>query len=150
MKIFINKIQSKIEESVIFNIHKLNPNLEAIVESLKNELGDSYLLATHTATNSSIKLPYSDICYLEYLERTVFIYTTDNVYETKEALYKLEGQLPKFIIRCSKSMLVNIEKIVEFHSNLNGNLTARLASNEKIIISRRYVKPLKDKLKESI
>ena len=148
MQVFIHKIQSKLEGNVTFNIHKLNPYLNAIIDSLKNESGNSYLLVTQSETKKTLKLSFFDIYYLEYVDRTVFVYTADTVYETKEPLYKLQEQVPSCIIRCSKSMLVNLSKIKEFRSCLNGNLLAKLLNNEEINISRRYVKSIKLYLKE--
>ncbi|MFR9241845.1 MAG: LytTR family transcriptional regulator DNA-binding domain-containing protein [Clostridium baratii] len=46
-------------------------------------------------------------------------------------------------------MIVNTRRIKEFSSSLNGNIIARLLNEEKIVISRRYVKAIKNVL-ESI
>lgn len=149
MNIIINKIKEKFEENVVFNIYEITPFLESIINSLRNDHGNSYLIATDLRSNNKVKLFYYDIYYLEYLNRSVFIYTEKNVYEIKEPLYRLEKQLPKFFVRCSKSMILNTRRIKEFSSRLNGNIIARLLNEEKIVISRRYVKTIKNVL-ESI
>lgn len=144
LKTIINTIQSKLEENVVFNIYKLTPFLESIINTLNKDKGNSYVIATDLSENKQTKLYYYDIYYLEYLNRKVFVYTVKNVYEIKESLYKLERQLPNYFVRCSKSMIVNINEIKDFSSTLNGNLTANLLNNENIIISRRYVKAIKE------
>ncbi|MDU1055421.1 LytTR family DNA-binding domain-containing protein [Clostridium baratii] len=149
MNIIINKIKEELEENVVFNIYEITPFLESIINSLRNDLGSSYLIATDLHSNNKVKLFYYDIYYLEYVNRSVFIYTEKNVYEIKEPLYRLEKQLPSFFARCSKSMIVNTRRIKEFSSSLNGNIIARLLNEEKIVISRRYVKAIKNVL-ESI
>ncbi|WGX77765.1 LytTR family DNA-binding domain-containing protein (plasmid) [Paraclostridium bifermentans] len=150
MKVLINKIQSKIDENVIFNIHKITPYLDSIINHLKKDPGSSYLLVNNVSTNKSTKLLYFDIYYLEYLERNIYIYTESDVYTIKEPLYKLEKQLPDCFIRCSKSMIINIGQIKEFNSTLSGNLTAKLSNNEEVIISRRYIKSVKENIESII
>ncbi|MFR9241846.1 MAG: hypothetical protein ACLVKE_14165 [Clostridium baratii] len=86
MNIIINKIKEKLEENVVFNIYEITPFLESIINSLRNDLGSSYLIATDLHSNNKVKLFYYDIYYLEYLNRSVFIYTEKNVYEIKEPL----------------------------------------------------------------
>lgn len=143
MNIIINKIKERLEENIVFNIYEITPFLEATINSLREDSGNSYLIATDLHKNNKVKLFYYDIYYLEYLNRSVFIYTEKDVYEIKEALYILERRLPKFFIRCSKSMIVNTTRIEGFSSSLNGNIIARLLNKEKIVISRRYVKTIK-------
>lgn len=150
MKVLINKIQSKIDENVIFNINKITPYLESIINVLKKDSASLELYVTHLNENKTIKISSFEICYLEYLERNIYIYTNKEVYTTKEPLYKLENQLPSCFLRCSKSMIVNLSMIKEFNSSLNGNLIAKLINNEKIIISRRYVKSIKGRLENRI
>ncbi|WP_341274701.1 LytTR family DNA-binding domain-containing protein [Clostridium beijerinckii] len=84
---------------------------------------------------------------MESIDRKVFIYTKTQTYEISEKLYVLEEQLASIdFIRISKSLLLNINKIHSFYPKLSGNLEALLTNNEKVIISRRYVANLKNKL----
>lgn len=144
MKTIVNIIQSKIEENVIFNIYKVTPFLESIINGIKNDAGSSYLIVDHLNENKQVKVTYYDIFYIEYVNRKIFIYTKESVYEIKTPLYKLEKQLPNYFVRCSKAMIININEIKEFSSSLNGNVIAELLNNEKVIISRRYVKEIKE------
>lgn len=144
MKTVVNIIQSKIEENVIFNIYKVTPFFESIINGVKNNDGSSYLIVNDLSENKQIKVAYHNIFYIEYVNRKLFVYIKENMYELKIPLYKLEKQLPNYFVRCSKSMIININEIKEFSSSLNGNVTAELLNNEKIIISRRYVKDIKE------
>ena len=49
-------------------------------------------------------------------------------------------------LRSAKAMIVNIRKIRSVKSELNGRMRAELLNGEQIIISRGYVKELKEKL----
>ena len=82
------------------------------------------------------------------MDGKTFLYTNDRVYETAYRLYELEELLrSKQFLRISKPMLVNLMKIQSIQPAFNGRFMAILRSGEKVIISRNYVKALKDALK---
>ncbi len=88
-----------------------------------------------------------DILYIESVSNKTFVYLEDGVFESKLKLYELESLLYDLdFIRCSKSMICNIRKIVSVKAFINGRLDARMVNDERIIISRSYVKDLKRKL----
>lgn len=146
MKTIVNTINSKLEENVIFNVYRMSPFLESIISVIDKEEGNAFMLAYDAKNHRQKKINLYDIYYLEYLNRTVFLYTDDEVYEIKESLSKLENQLPNIFVRCSKSTIVNINKIREFSSKLNGSIVAGLTNNERVVISRRYAKDIKEVL----
>ena len=63
--------------------------------------------------------------------------------------YEIE-HLPeeKQFLRVSKSVIVNLMKIKAIKPALNGRFIAVLQNGEEVIISRKYVSALKNKLKE--
>ena len=56
------------------------------------------------------------------------------------------GWLDSRFLRCAKAMIVNIRKIRSVKSELNARMRAELLNGEQIVISRGYVKDLKEKL----
>lgn len=94
-----------------------------------------------------VRLNYQDVYYFEANENKVFAYYHSDVYEAKYKLYELEELFgPLDFLRCSKSMIVNMEKIEYLSPLFSGKLEAHLKNGEKIIISRQYVRSLKVKL----
>jgi len=146
MKVNIKIIEKLTEETCTFNIHKLTSFIKDIVSTLEKS-SDNYLLAKSISKNEQEKIPYSNIFYLEYLERKIFIYTNDTIFETKSPLYKLEHNLPNNFIRISKTIIINIYFLNKFSVKPNGNLEAFLSNEEKVIVSRKYVSSLKKALK---
>ena len=97
------------------------------------------------------EIPVTDICYVEAVDNRVFLYTGQQVYETRQKLYELEEVLrEKYFLRISKSMLLNLMKIKAIKPALNGRFMAILQSGEEIIISRKYVPALKEMLKGGV
>ena len=86
------------------------------------------------------------IYYIESVDKRSFVYTKAGCYETKHRLYELEELLDSRFLRSAKAMIVNIRKIRSVKSELNGRMRAELLNGEQIIISRAYVKELKEKL----
>ena len=146
MKVSINIISSGLEEEVIFNVHNVQEKVTEAIELLtsSNEV-IKHLLGRKE--EKYYKVNVDEIFYIESIDRKVFIYTKTQTYEISEKLYVLEEQLSSMnFIRISKSLLLNIDKIHSFYPKLSGNLEALLTNNEKVIISRRYVANLKNKL----
>lgn len=146
MKVSINIISSELEEEVIFNVHNVQEKVTEAIELLtsSNEV-IKHLLGRKE--EKYYKVNVDEIFYIESIDRKVFIYTKTQTYEISEKLYVLEEQLASMdFIRISKSLLLNINKIHSFYPKLSGNLEALLTNNEKVIISRRYVANLKNKL----
>ena len=115
----------------------------------------SMLLAYQTANTELtgymddriVRLNYQDVYYFEANENRVFAYCHSDVYEVKYKLYELEEMfMPLDFVRCSKSLIVNMEKIEYLSPLFSGKLEAHLKNGEKIVISRQYVHSLKAKL----
>lgn len=88
-----------------------------------------------------------DIYYIESIDNKVFAYTKNKVYEINQKLYVLENILPnKYFFRASKSMIINISKIVSIKSLFNSKIQANLDNDESVIISRSNVALFKEKL----
>lgn len=82
----------------------------------------------------------TDILYFESVENKTFMYTEDNVLSTSMKLYEIEGRLSeKDFFRCSKSVVVNLRKIVRLKPELTRNVMATLTNGEVVVISRRFV-----------
>ena len=84
------------------------------------------------------------ILYIEAVDKKTFLYTPNNVYETDKKLYELETVLDeKTFFRCSKSVIVNLNKITRLKPEVTRNILATLTNGEVVVISRRNVRALK-------
>lgn len=91
------------------------------------------------------KIDINAIFYFELVENQIFIYTMDEVYESKQKFSEIEREMNEDFIRISRTMIVNSQKIKSIEPILNGRLEALLDNDEKLIISRQYVKVLKNR-----
>lgn len=146
MKVSVELISIDEEEEAQFKIYAMNDNVTKAMQLLTfSDKEIHYLLGK--IEEKFYKINVDDIFYIESVERKSFAYAEKQTFELSEKLYILEEQL-RFsnFVRITKSMLLNVDKIYSFYPKLSGNLEARLTNNEKVMISRRYVSGLKQKL----
>ena len=143
MKIIIESSQPDEEDTVIVRCAQPDQRLISMLrafQTVKTEL-------TGYLDGRIVPLNYQDVFYFESNENRVFTYYQAEVYEVKYKLYELEELFaPLDFVRCSKSMIVNMEKIEYLSPLFSGKLEAHLKNGEKVIISRQYVNSLKSKL----
>ena len=130
MKVSVIRPSSDEEDEIIFRCHTLSDDMDRLIHRLRYG-----------------EIVASDIYYFETVDNKVFAYCRQSVYEVKERLYQLEEVIEELpFMRISKSMIVNIEKILHISPALGGRFEAVLENDEKVIISRLYVPILKNKL----
>ena len=79
------------------------------------------------------------ILYIESVDGRTFVYTEEDVLQVESTLTQLETQLNAVnFFRCSKSMILNIDKVKKLRSLASNRIDVTLQSGEHIIISRTY------------
>ena len=88
-----------------------------------------------------------DVYYFDTVDKRYFIYTEHEVYETHLKLYELERLLPDALFfRSSKSQVINIAKIASLWPDIASRLEVVMKNEERVIVSRRYARALKERL----
>lgn len=128
---------------ICFRVHALTAEVKQKVRQVR-ELQTTLYAKKNEAT---FRLSYSDIYYIESVDKKTYIYTKEEVYSVAERLYQLEEILPVHtFLRVSKAMIVNLDKMVQISPSLSGRFEAVLLNREKIAISRSYVRKMKETL----
>jgi DNA-binding LytR/AlgR family response regulator len=97
--------------------------------------------------NETMVIDPNQIYYFESVDDKVFCYLKNSTHETSYKLYELEEKLARLpFLRVSKGIIINTAMIRSFTSAFSGRLICTLKNGEKIIISRMYVKALKEKM----
>ena len=143
MKTIVEIIEKSKEETANFKVHEVTKSLQNVLSILNNEK----LFLVGEENGAHYKVPYSNVFYIEVVDKKSFIYTQDKVYQSAEKLYQLEEKLlPHKFIRIGKSMLLNIEVIQSVSPTLSGRFEATLVNDERVAVSRKYVPELKKAL----
>ena len=140
MKVTITK---DIESGTAVEIHCREVTSET--ERLERYISrfDERLQATSEGNTYNVQI--DEILYIESVDKKTFLYTTGHVLQTEKRLYELEELLDeKTFFRASKSVIVNLNKIIKLKPEVTRNILATLTNGEVIVISRRNVKALKE------
>ena len=143
MKYTIEQI-AKGEDELILRYRRLNSEVEEALRFMnappKKLIG--------TKDNTQTVIDFADILYAETVDRKTFIYTADDVFRSELTLAQLEEVLNTVnFFRCSKSMIINIDKISTLKSLASNRIDAELCNGEHIIISRTYASEFRKILK---
>ena len=80
-----------------------------------------------------------DILYIEKVDEKTFAYTTEQVIQMDVSLSMAELVLDDIrFFRCSKSMILNVNRVERLKSLPSNRIDATLQNGEHIIISRTY------------
>lgn len=99
----------------------------------------------------SFLIPLDEILYFDTTDRKTFLYTNKQVYECRKALIEVENEMSNTtVIRISKETLLNTTALVNVRPYPNHRLMAELSNGENLIISRKYISILQNRLRSEI
>lgn len=142
LRIIMNQLKDlTAQESVIFNLFHTNSTINKVIDMLRQS--NSTILATELQITVQHKVKFSDVLYLDYVDRNVCLYTKNATYWVKNSFIRILTQLPSHFIQISKNNAVNIYEVKSVETNIGGNLIIKLSTDEKLVVSRRYIKNFK-------
>ena len=142
MKVEIRQIGQTEEENAVISVHTMTDSVRSAADLLENQCRTIPVVSE----GKTMMCRTDQIYYIESVDKRSFVYTKAGCYETKYRLYELEELLDARFLRCAKAMIINIRKIRSVKGELNGRMRAEMLNGEQIIISRGYVKELKERL----
>ncbi len=144
MEIKVKEIQNDETEYIEIGCHKRDSKVEEIIRFVRLHQGSIEAVRE----DKLYQIPLSEIYYIEAVDDRTFIYLAKNCYESRKRLYEFEELLSdRSFARISKSVVVNLMKISSIKPALNGRFLCQLKNNENVIISRKYVSEIKERLR---
>ena len=129
-------------ESINVEIHCKDVTGE--VTKLKRYIDNYSVGISATDEGETYMVSLDEILYVESVDKKTFIYTDEKVLSTDKRLYELENMLDqRDFFRCSKSVIININKVTRLKPEISRNILATLSNGEVVVISRRYAAELK-------
>ena len=140
MKLSLEQIPHENEEEVIVRCHDTQ---EKWVEEIRAVTAGEVSVSAF-AEEKVYRLKLRDVYYFEVMDGCSFLYCEKSVFECRQKLYEFEEMCrSSMLFRCSKSMILNADKIQYVRPTVSGRFEVTLTNNEKVIISRQYVRELK-------
>mgnify|MGYP002570824684 CR=1 FL=1 len=143
MRYTVNQIRSG-DDELILNYKQINAEVEAVLAFMEKH---QKKLVGKSEGETIIFLP-QEILYIEKVDEKTFACTMDKVIQLDVSLATAELVLDdESYFRCSKSMIVNVNKVEKLKSMPSNRIDATLVSGEHIIISRTYASDFRRLLK---
>lgn len=140
VKFTTEQISPEQEEEVIVKCYEVNA---VWVENVRKTLVAQKEVGGYR-NGAFFRLKLSDIYYFEVVEGKSFLYGQKEIFTTHEKLYEFEAlSEDTSFFRCSKSMVLNADKIDYIRPSISGRFEAVLSNGETVIVSRKYVADLK-------
>lgn len=144
MKYTINHISTG-ENEVIVNYIDMNQEVERVINFIKGE--QTKLIGWKDKEQNVIDI--KTILYIETVDSKTFAYTEEDVLRLEYTLTQLENLLNDIsFFRCSKSMIINIDKVDSLRSMPSNRIDAKMVNGEHIMISRTYASDFRRILKK--
>lgn len=132
------------EEEVIIRCREITPQVQRLLDALQSPA--ARLIGTADGQQRIIE-PES-ILYIESVDGRTFVYTAEAVLQVEHTLAQLEALLDGVrFFRCSKSMILNIDRVRALKSLACNRIDATMQGGEHIIISRTYASEFRRRLK---
>lgn len=143
MKIIINIDENVPETEITISCNQLTDEIENIMATLR--IINQQMLVYKDAENHLLDV--SCISYIEALERKTFVYTENDIFESKLKLYEMEEKLCRSgFFRISKSCLVNLKYIKTIRNDVERRIRLTLKNGEQVMVSRQYAEEIKRRL----
>ncbi len=143
MKLTVHQI-SEGENELILKYLEINDEVERALDFMN---GYEKKLVGENGGQKEI-LERADILYIESVDGKCFAYTEADVFRLDFTLAQLEQILGSInFFRCSKSMIINIDKVRRLKSLASNRIDATMNNGEHIIISRTYASSFRKRLK---
>ncbi|MBP1044440.1 LytTR family transcriptional regulator [Vagococcus sp. BWB3-3] len=139
MDIFVKEDPRAAKETINIKCFKQNEKIKRVVLAIKS-VDDNLKVY---ADKEAVLINKSEILYIEVVDRKIFVYTSDTVYELKKSLEDLEKELYHYgFFRVSRTTLLNINKVKSIKPLGNQKFIARVGDFEKVEISRKYARKI--------
>ena len=142
MRVRFEQVESREKESALIRATEKTADILNAIDLLENGSGG----ITVTKDRSTYFCKLTMIYYIESVDKHTYVYTKGDCYESRDRLYELEEKLGIWFVRISKAMIVNLRKIRNVSAEPGGRMVAVLLNEERVIISRSYVKEIKRRL----
>lgn len=143
MKYIIQKINDG-EDELILRYQNVTEEIEQALRFMSRP--QHRLLGTKDEQKTIID--FGSILYAESVDGKCFVYTESDVFGVEHTLTQLEQILSDVnFFRCSKSMIINIDKVRHLKSLASNRIDATMCNGEHIMISRTYASDFRKRLK---
>ena len=120
------------------------PEYDKSVDNLINKIKNMSISFTGKSDGKTVSIDISDIYYIENVERKIFLYSKKDIYRYDGSMADIDSSISETdLVRISRTCFMNVSHLKEIMQIKNSHLEAVLDNDEKLIVSRKYLKDIK-------
>lgn len=126
--------------TVIVEYPEFDPTVDRLITKIRN-LSINF---TGKADGKNVSIDIDDIYYIENVDRKIFLYSRKDVYRYDGSMSDIDSAITDTdLVRISRTCFMNVSHLREIMQMKNSHLEAVLDNEEKLIVSRKYLKDIK-------
>lgn len=146
MKITLQKIDTG-EEEILIRYREMTREISHVMKLFSGT--DDRLAGVKEEGEQQYYFTPEEVYYFESVDGHLYAYLETDVYRLRENLEAiLEEYAQRGIVRCARTMAVNLYQVEWLKSQSEGRILASLRNGEQIVISRRYAGELRRQLRK--
>lgn len=143
MKYTITQINEG-EDELTLRYQKVTPEIERVLKFMNNE----QIKLVGLSNNMKTIIEPNEILYVESVDGKLFVYTQKDVLKLDYTLNQMTQILNGInFFRCSKSMIINIDKVRYLKSLPSNRIDATMCNGEHVMINRTFASDFRKRLK---
>lgn len=147
MKYRIEKTGPGEGDEIIIRCSDITDDVRRVIDLLEGNSG-KLTGSRGEGSASKVVIDKKKVLYFESVDGKTFAYYPGEVFKVDFTLIQLIGVLDDInFFRCSKSMIINIDKVKELKSLSSNRIDALLINGEHILISRTYASDFRKRLR---
>lgn len=120
------------------------PEYDHTVDNLIKKIKNMSISFTGKTDGKTVSIDIADIYYIENVERKIFLYSKKDIYRYDGNMADIDSAIVDTdLIRISRTCFMNVSHLREIMQIKNSHLEAVLDNDEKLIVSRKYLKDIK-------
>lgn len=132
------------EDELTLRYQKVTPEVERVLNFMNNE----QIKLVGLSDNMKTIIEPNEILYLESVDGKLFVYTQKDVLRIDYTLSEMSQILNDInFFRCSKSMIINIDKVRCLKSLPSNRIDATMCNGEHVMINRTFASDFRKRLK---
>lgn len=141
MKLIVEQSLDCTETEVHIRCGMMDERLKRLVEQIR--LYSFSIMAEKEG--AAVPVVLENIYYFDSVDNKTFLYVEKDVYRCDKKLYELESMLAgTSFVRVSKNCILNTAVVASVRAQLSGRLEATLKNQEKVLISKHYIKDFRE------
>ncbi|GAA2985370.1 LytTR family DNA-binding domain-containing protein [Lentilactobacillus parakefiri] len=145
MKVRVEIDDSLTDKEIVIKAPKYDAEVAQLYDAISRQSAKVQSLVFYKG-DSEYYLSLDDVLFFETVDRQVHAHTVANEYAIHHRLYELEMMLTGQFMRISKSAIINLGNVFSLTRSVSSVVVKFKNSSKQVYVSRRYYKPLKDRL----